>query len=60
MSDLFTYTPRRLNMVRIIEVVTSFLALAIATEACAGWYQCKYSDGSHCCVCKNGLLIVHV
>ncbi|KAJ6018467.1 hypothetical protein N7499_003735 [Penicillium canescens] len=42
-------------MVRIISVITSFLALAIATEACAGWYQCKNSDGSHCCVVDSAL-----
>ncbi|KAG6006049.1 hypothetical protein E4U21_007409 [Claviceps maximensis] len=37
-------------MVRITSILAGVLALISASEACSGWYQCKYSDGSHCCV----------
>ncbi|EOA88187.1 uncharacterized protein SETTUDRAFT_27641 [Exserohilum turcica Et28A] len=37
-------------MVRLLSIATGFLALFTAAEACSGWYQCKNSDGSHCCV----------
>ncbi|OHF00088.1 hypothetical protein CORC01_04734 [Colletotrichum orchidophilum] len=42
-------------MVRIISAAVAFLAFFATTEACAGWYQCKYKDGSHCCVIENSL-----
>jgi hypothetical protein len=37
-------------MVNIMLAVAGFLAFFTIIEACGGWYQCKYSDGSHCCV----------
>lgn len=37
-------------MVRIISLAANFLALLVSTEACQGYFQCKYTDGSHCCV----------
>ncbi|XMA12582.1 hypothetical protein WAI453_005373 [Rhynchosporium graminicola] len=41
-------------MVRIISAIASFLALVAATEACAGWRQCKMANGDHCCVIDGG------
>lgn len=32
------------------------LALTVGSNACAGYYQCKYSNGSHCCVRKPSTL----
>ena len=37
-------------MVRLLSIAAGFIALFTAAEACSGWYQCKNSDGSHCCV----------
>jgi hypothetical protein len=37
-------------MVNIMLAVAGFLAFITIIEACGGWYQYKYSDGSHCCV----------
>ncbi|KXH28919.1 hypothetical protein CSIM01_03569 [Colletotrichum simmondsii] len=42
-------------MVHITSAAVAFLAFFATTEACAGWYQCKYKDGSHCCVIDSGL-----
>ncbi|KAG6300546.1 hypothetical protein E4U09_006722 [Claviceps aff. purpurea] len=37
-------------MVRIASLLVSVLASVAAADACAGWFQCKNADGSHCCV----------
>jgi hypothetical protein len=37
-------------MVRFSAAIAIVLAFAFSAEACTGWYQCKYNDGSHCCV----------
>ncbi|KAG5941356.1 hypothetical protein E4U53_007418 [Claviceps sorghi] len=42
-------------MVRIVSLVAGVLALACASEACGGWYQCKNADKSHCCVVDSGI-----
>ncbi|KAH8744232.1 hypothetical protein F5882DRAFT_126721 [Hyaloscypha sp. PMI_1271] len=42
-------------MIYIILVITGFLALITIIEACRGYYQCKYSDRSHCCVVEASL-----
>ncbi|KAL6172467.1 hypothetical protein ACJQWK_01631 [Exserohilum turcicum] len=40
-------------MVRLISIAASLLALFASAEACVGYYQCKYSDGAHCCVTRS-------
>lgn len=37
-------------MVRILLVIMGFLTHITITKACGGYYQCKNSNGSHCCV----------
>ncbi|KAG5969115.1 hypothetical protein E4U58_001571 [Claviceps cyperi] len=41
-------------MVRIASILVSVLASVAAVDACAGWYQCKHADKSHCCVVDGG------
>jgi hypothetical protein len=37
-------------MVRLFTAIAAVLAFALSAEACSGYLQCKYADGSHCCV----------